>query len=182
MKKIIYEDLKELVVSECEEMHVRLRPICVNDTKNIVCWRNSDFVRSEFIIREPITIEMHNHWLENMVYKGLVIQYIIEINDIPVGTVYIRNIDIDNESGEFGIFIGEKDYTSKGIGTKVTQCILAYCFGLGFHRIFLRVLSKNMAAIKSYQKSGFEKEGVARDMVCIDGDRYDVVFMSIIND
>jgi len=61
------------------------------------------------------------------------------------------------------------------------QIFLSYCFTLGFHRIFLRVLAENEAAQKSYAKVGFSKEGVARHMVYLEGARRDIIFMSIVN-
>ena len=64
-------------------------------------------------------------------------EYIINTNDVPVGTVYFRNIDNQNHSAEFGILIGEKSYLSKGIGTASTIAFLHFGFTyLKFHRIY----------------------------------------------
>ena len=163
---------------------MRLRPIQDDDTENIVQWRNSQAVQSQFIFRDILTAEMHMNWLYSKVYTGSVIQYIIEIgmeSFIPVGSIYIRDIDTQNESGELGIFIGEADYRSKGYGTLAIKTFVPYCFSLGIHRIFLKVLSSNYVAQSSYIKSGFIKEGEAKDMLYIDGKRLNVTFMSIIN-
>lgn len=165
---------------------MRLRPIQDNDTENIVRWRNSQAIQSQFIFRNTLTEEMHMSWLANEVKTGNVIQYIIEIisqnHFIPIGSIYIRDIDVKNESGELGIFIGEEEYRSKGIGTLTIKNFLPYCFSLGLHRIFLRVFSKNYIAQNSYIKAGFLKEGIARDMVYIDNERQDIIFMSVISD
>ena len=124
---------------------------------------------------------MHQDWLEKKVYQGLVIQYIIEQDGNSIGSVYLRDVDLRNESGEFGIFIGEADAIGKGIGRSVTTVFTEQCLKWGFHRIVLRVFSNNTAAIKCYKMAGFEFEGEAKDMVYIDGTRYDVTFMSMIN-
>jgi len=161
-----------------------LRPIDDSDTENIVKWRNSQAVKSQFIFRDVLTAEIHRNWLYKKVYTGSVIQYIIEIgteNFIPVGSIYMRDIDTQNESGELGIFIGEDDYRSKGYGTSAIKIFVPYCFSLGIHRIFLRVLSSNNIAQKSYLKSGFIKEGEAKDMLYINGSRLNVTFMSMLN-
>ena len=39
-----------------------------------------------------------------------------------------------------------------------------------------------MQAIKSYEKAGFATEGVFRDMVKLDGEYKDVIFMSILTE
>lgn len=177
MNKINYDSLIKL---KADSDNINLRPIKTDDSDYIVRWRNNEIIRSQFIFRDNLTIEMHQEWLQNKVYCGLVIQYIIEVEHHPIGSVYVRDVDLRNESGEFGIFIGEADHIGKGIGTKTTQCFIKYCFELGFHRIFLRVFDTNVIAKKSYGKAGFKIEGTARDMVYIDGIRYDITFMSVL--
>lgn len=162
-----------------------LRPITENDTDLIVCWRNKDFVKNNFLYREELTEEIHNNWLETKVKTGNVIQFIIEFegenNIIPVGSVYLRDIDYANSCAEFGIFIGDKKALGKGIGTETAKLILDFAHNqLGLHRIFLRLLADNTAAYKSYRKAGFVMEGIFRDMKKIDGKYMDVMFMSSI--
>lgn len=160
---------------------VKLRAISEADTALMVKWRNCDAVKSRFIRRE-FTAEMHQNWLKTMVFTGKVAQFIIELDDKPVGSVFLRDIDKENGSAEFGIFIGEDSARGVGCGTEAAKLIIEYGFNeLNLHRIFLRVLSDNEPAIKSYKKVGFSYEGRARDMVFLDGKYVDVVFMSIIN-
>ena len=167
-----------------EGKKVKLRPICISDTELIIKWRNTPSVRKNFIFRETFTKEMHMEWLKSKVDTGEVVQYIVieTKSDIPVGSVYFRNIDKKNNSAEFGIFIGEENARGKGIGTEATRLFVDYGFeNLGLHRIMLRVLKQNDAALKSYQNAGFEIEGCFRDMVNLEEGYRDVVFMSIIN-
>lgn len=162
--------------------NISLRPIMDSDTEDIVRWRNNESVRSNFIFRGEFTAETHTNWLRTKVDTGKVIQYIMEdsLSKRPIGSIYIRDININNKSGEFGIFIGEDSYRKKGFGTEATRLFLPYCFSLGFHRIFLRVLAENMAAVRSYFKVGFKQEGIFRDMEFLDGEYKDIVFMSIL--
>lgn len=164
---------------------ITLRPITENDTDLIVFWRNSDFVRCNFIYRDDFTAEMHNRWLKQEVFTGRVIQFIIEYktdeNVLPIGSVYLRDIDYENSCAEFGIFIGEKVALGKGFGTITTEMVLDYAHNqLGLHRVFLRLLADNISAYKAYRKAGFVLEGVFRDMKKIDGKYKDIMFMSSI--
>ena len=52
---------------------------------------------------------------------------------------------------------------------------------LGVHRVFLKVLDGNVKARRSYEKAGFVYVGTFRDMVKLDGEFHDVVFMAKIN-
>lgn len=160
---------------------VILRPIELKDTDNIIKWRNDPFIKQNFIFREDFTSEMHLHWMETKVSSGEVIQYIIEdVSDgRPVGSVYYRDIDYKNASAEFGIFIGESNARGRGFGAEATKLFTEFGFQeLKLHRIFLRLLSHNKVAYMSYQGAGFETEGIARDMVFLDGKYHDIVFMS----
>ena len=138
-----------------------------------------------FIFRRTFTEEMHTNWMNTKVASGDVIQYIAIEKDTnkPIGSVYYRDIDHHNNSAEFGIFIGEDDARGKGYGKEITGLFIRFGMSeLGLHRIQLRVLVGNDAAYKTYEKSGFVKEGIFRDMEKLDGQYRDVIFMAIISD
>ena len=60
--------------------------------------------------------------------------------------------------------------------------MIRYCFEtLHLHRLFLRVHADNIAAIKSYENAGFEREAYLRDDVFVNGTYKDIVLMGIIN-
>ena len=162
-----------------------LRPIDLDDTPLIVKWRNNPSVMRNFIFRNTFTEEMHKNWMNTKVASGDVIQYIAIEKDTnkPIGSVYYRDVDHHNNSAEFGIFIGEDDARGKGYGKEITSLFTKFGLSeLGFHRIQLRVLAGNEAAYKTYEKAGFVKEGIFRDMEKLDGQYRDVIFMAIISD
>lgn len=79
--------------------------------------------------------------------------YLLKDGDVPVGSVYIRDIDTTHHKGEYGIFIGEAEARGKGIGTRAAKLMTAYAFReLSLHRLFLRVFADNVRAIRSYEK------------------------------
>lgn len=161
-----------------------LKPITAEDTENIIRWRNKESVRKNFLDQRPFTVQGHTNWLNNMVNTGKVVQFIIydKIENIPVGSVFLRDIDYTNKKAEYGIFIGEDIARGKGIGTDAAKAIVSYGFSkLKLHKIFLRVLSENKGAIRSYQKAGFTQEAYLKDEVLISGEYRDIILMAIIN-
>jgi len=160
---------------------VRLRPIDRGDTGDIVRWRNDPDVQQFFIFREPFTRQMHENWLDTKVASGKVIQYMIEdkASGKSVGSVYFRDIDPENESAEYGIFIGQADARGRGFGSETAK--LFSDFGLDvlkLHRISLRLLGSNDIARRSYERAGFRTEGLFTHMVKLDGKFTDIVFMA----
>lgn len=163
---------------------IYLRPMTVEDTDRIVGWRNNPRVRKNFIYQKPFTREGHLKWIRDRVDTGEVIQFIIceQETDRPVGSVYFRDISEEHHRAEYGIFIGEDDAVGKGIGSETCRLACEYGFRVEkWHKIILRALSDNKAAIRSYEKTGFVQEAYLREEVCIDGAYRDVVLMGLLN-
>lgn len=160
---------------------VYLRLLTYADTDLIVAWRNQDAVRKNFIYQELFTRQGHESWIKNKIETGNVVQMIIcdLATDKPLGSVYIRDIDRQHNKAEYGIFIGEAKARGRGIGTAAAKLMLRYCFEEeGLHRVYLRALSGNLQAIRSYEKAGFVTEACLRDDVRIDGVYHDIVWMA----
>ena len=116
--------------------------------------------------------------------SGQVLQYIIVDRESgeSVGSVYFRDVDRNNRSAEYGIFIGEESARGKGLGSEVARIFTEFGFSeLKLHRISLRLLADNVRAEKSYANGGFCREGLFRDMVLLDGEYRDVLFMAKLN-
>lgn len=163
---------------------VVLESIGYEDTKLIVKWRNKDSVRNNFIFQDTFTEEIHNNWMKTKVETGDVVQFIIkelEAN-VPIGSVFLRDIDNKNRKAEFGIFIGEDCARGKGYGTESAQLICEYGFKeLNLHKIMLRVFADNVGAVKSYGKAGFVNEAVLKDEI-IQNDKFrDIILMAKFN-
>lgn len=159
-----------------------LRKITLQDTDDIVRWRNSPTVMNRFIIRTPLSKDVHEAWMRDRVATGLVEQLIIVIKDSnkSIGSVYFRDVDHNNATAEFGIFIGEEDEQHKGYGYEAQKLALDYAFNeLGLTDIMLRVLDDNNTAIANYKKCGFSIIEDREEIVTIEGYERRVLFMSL---
>lgn len=160
---------------------IHIRPITSADTALVVAWRNRDFVRGNFIYQEPFTEEGHLAWLREQVEPGHVAQFIICLEDgTGIGSVYLRDIDRERKTAEYGVFIGEEKALGKGYGTQAAELMLKYGFGtLGLKKIFLRFLEDNVGARKSYEKAGFQMIEGRRETVRLEQGTRQVLFMEI---
>lgn len=162
---------------------IYLREMTDEDAELIVKWRNTEFVRSNFIYREPFTVEGHCKWVETMIKTGKVVQFIIcTREDKPIGSVYLRDIDKQHQKAEYGIFIGEENAVGCGYGTQAAKLMLNYGFEeLKLHKIMLRLLAENERAKRSYEKAGFVQEAYLQDEVFLDGMFRDVILMACVS-
>ncbi|MEM8857796.1 MAG: GNAT family protein [Chloroflexota bacterium] len=100
-----------------------------------------------------------------------------------VGEVVLNDIDEDNRSASFRIALGNVQHFGKGLGTEATRLIVDFGFKqLNLHRIELEVFDFNPRAQHVYEKVGFKKEGVKRDVLLWEGKYQSAIVMSILED
>jgi RimJ/RimL family protein N-acetyltransferase len=97
-----------------------------------------------------------------------------------VGEVVLNELDVNNNSCSFRIALGSRGQ-DRGLGTEATRLVLGYAFErVGLHRISLEVYAFNPRARRVYEKVGFKPEGVLRDALLWEGQRFDAHVMSIL--
>ena len=164
--------------------NIYLRPVLESDTELVLSWRNKKNVVNNFIYRKPITKEEHISWLKNKVNTGMVHQFIIcrNLDDKPIGSIYLQNFDEDNRQAEEGIFIGEENVQGKGTGSEAAVLIIKYAFEeLKLHKLKARVLGYNTASRRMHEKAGYIQEAYFKDELFLDGKYEDLIFYGIIN-
>jgi diamine N-acetyltransferase len=93
-----------------------------------------------------------------------------------VGVCSLDGIDHNFLRAEFGIFLGQRRGT--GIGADATRLVLDWAFTtLGLRNVLLESYEFNEAAIRAYEKAGFQVIGRRRDCVLALGKRWDSVLM-----
>jgi RimJ/RimL family protein N-acetyltransferase len=71
----------------------------------------------------------------------------------------------------------------QGIGTRLLEALIAWARDVGAHKIALEVWPHNLAAIRLYEKFGFEKEGYLRKHYRRrNGELWDSVVMGLLLD
>ena len=104
----------------------------------------------------------------------------ISTNEL-LGNCGIINVDHLNQTAEVWIFIGNKDYWSKGYGSEALCLLMDFGFrALNLHNIGLYTYSFNKRAIKCYEKIGFKVMGKRRQALLRGKDRFDIVHMDIL--
>ena len=73
------------------------------------------------------------------------------------------------------------EYRGKGLGRRLMEAALAAAHEEGFVRVELTAHADNLRAIALYEKLGFQREGLTRDSVCIDGRFVDSLVMARID-
>jgi diamine N-acetyltransferase len=131
----------------------------------------------------PISESQHRSWFDDISKRSDLVMFGIRLANSGklIGTCQLHSISSVHRCAELQIRIGDVAQRGKGHGTAAVNDLLAFGFrDLNLNRVFLYVFVDNVAAIKTYAKCGFKKEGVLRKAAYIDGRYVDVSIMAIL--
>ena len=162
---------------------LKYRLMELNDTDTVVRLRNANHVRDNYIYQKPITVEEHINYYHTQIETGHIIQYVMltRKTNIIIGCVFLKNIDLESKSAEFGVFIGDSKELGKGYGKDALDQMIDIAFNvLMLNSLTLRVLSYNAIAIKIYTNAGFvEKERIIDENIA-SGKKREVIIMELV--
>ncbi|MEP0813759.1 MAG: GNAT family N-acetyltransferase [bacterium] len=169
----LYDDVAALV------------PLTAEHVPDMVKWVNDPAVIHFLMIPGNLTTDQEMQWLERVRNdQSQIVMGIVEREGGKyVGNIGLHNISRRNSHAEYGIFIGEREFWGRGIGTSAGRLIIDHGFNtLNLNRIFLRVYAFNERGIACYKKLGFTEEGRLRGHVFKDGRYHDEVMMGVLRD
>ena len=164
---------------------VSLRELGREDVPIVNRWRQDrDLVDGLGAPARYISEDVDQAWFEDYLRRrGTDVRCVILVDGEaePVGLVSLTGIDAVHRRAEIHLLIGRRDLHGGGVGTEATRQMLGHAFGdLNLHRVFLSVLAHNAAAIRVYEKTGFIREGVARESAYKRGKYEDMIQMGIL--
>jgi len=148
-------------------------------------WRNDPELRRYFREYKELSSEMQKRWYENRVL-GDPDQVNFEIHDKDskklIGHCGLYYIEWMHQHAEFGIYIGEESFRSRGYGSDTLRTLVRYGFEqLNLNRIWCEVYDNN-TSIEMYRHIGFKDEGILRQKVFKDGKYLDAYVLSMLRE
>lgn len=166
------------------EWRTSLRPVRRDDKEPLYRWITNRELRILNAPYLPVGEGAHEKWFESVLAgrSDAVFFMIEEIESKQaIGSCQLFNINWIHRNAELQIRIGESAFHGKGYGSEAVRLLVDFGFkDLHLHRIYLHVFSSNTRAIKAYEKCGFTREGVLREVAYIDGGFVDVVIMAVL--
>jgi [ribosomal protein S5]-alanine N-acetyltransferase len=162
---------------------IYLRPLEREDAKRCVAWFNHPEITRTLLTHRPINLRAEEEFIDKVLQSenDLALGIVVLGSDRLVGVTGRKHIDFKNRHAGFGITIGEKEEWGKGYGTEATRLILAHAFAtLNLNRVWLHVYEYNQRGIRSYEKVGFQREGVLRQETYREGRYWDTMVMGLL--
>ncbi len=162
---------------------MKLRELKEKDALGMLEWMHSSsshvFIKDFYHYTEDDVLQFIRHSQsdkENIHYAC------VDDQDCYLGTVSLKNIDLQNHHAEFAISFIPKAHGT-GASTFATLEILKKAFvELGLNKVYLNVLTVNHRAIAFYEKIGFQKVGCFRQHIVKDNHVYDLLWYDILKE
>ncbi|MEG0772647.1 GNAT family protein [Clostridium sp.] len=106
----------------------------------------------------------------------------LKATDKLIGDISLTQIVRGDMQSCYTGFTLDKEYNGKGYTTEALQLVVDFAFReLKLHRIEAGAMTDNIASIRVLEKAGFEKEGIAKENLRINGKWTDHQILAIIN-
>lgn len=170
---------------------IRLEYFKKDDFTQLMEWITEEQVMINWagsLFRFPLTENSLDWYLENsnnpatsdvLIYKA-----IDSLTNISVGHISLGSINRSEGSARISrVLVGNTTQRGRGICQGMIKAVLKIGFEeVKLHRIALGVYDFNTAAIQCYEKTGFIKEGLLRDVKKIGDEYWNLFEMSILED
>ena len=162
---------------------VMLRAFEPADADVVHGWRNdvevmrnlgSRYPSARALVAKRVTEEMAEPSYERSMFAA-------EAEGRLIGRCGLHHATPEVRDAEADLLIGDKSVWGQGYGTDVMRTLCRFGFEqMGLHRIHLWVYTRNVAAVRVYEKVGFSHEGIARQSWFKDGEFLDAHLMSLL--
>lgn len=163
---------------------IYLRSLERTDLAAMVEWINDhEVTRLLFMGDRPANLELlEEQWEQEQRSQTEVVFAVCDKEDDSfIGRTGLYSINWIMRTAEFRIFLGNKAYWNRGIGTECTKLMVVYGFEkLNLNRIWLGVNADNIGGVRAYEKAGFVREGILRQEQYRNFRYYDVIRMSML--
>jgi RimJ/RimL family protein N-acetyltransferase len=178
-------DDKELRV--IRGVRVYLRAVERDDLPRCHRWMNDEKLVATLAQRYPMSVVREADWIERAARgqdpSELALAICLADDDRHIGNCGLVGLDRDNRTATLGIFIGEEEFRGRGFGAEALRLLCRYAFDeLDLRKIRLDVQAENAAALKTYERLGFKREGLLREEVYRKGRTLDVVRMGLLKE
>lgn len=162
---------------------IYLSPINENDLELYTKWMNDSSVTDGLGMSSRITtLSNEADWITNTSKNGEYQFAIIDKKtDSLIGGGGFSVINHLRQIAEVGLFIGDEENRNNGYGTEALNLIIKYGFEyLNLNNVMLKVYSFNKRAVKCYEKVGFKEFGRRHQVIPMNNNWYDEIYMEIL--
>ena len=128
---------------------VKLKRLQLKDIELVRYWRNQEHVVKNMEFKKQISSEEQLKWFQS-INNPWNYYFMIEFEGKDIGVINVKNVDLNSDSGEGGIFIGDLTGNNSIAATLSSLCLLNFSFGV------LKLTSKSIIKVLKFNKQAIE--------------------------
>ena len=151
---------KNIIYSYRDYSYKGFTTLSIEELKMVLSWRNSSKVRQWMMNPEPIKLEHHLEYVEQLKSRVDVFYWLIMRNTNPIGVLNITNINPFTKTAEPGFYLSP-ELPHKGEGIFVLQNYKEFLFNiLGFEQLLGHNYIENINALQLSMFFGATIDGI----------------------
>ncbi|MFK5893422.1 MAG: UDP-4-amino-4,6-dideoxy-N-acetyl-beta-L-altrosamine N-acetyltransferase [Pseudomonadota bacterium] len=155
-----------------------LRPMEEKDLVMVLNWRNSEHVRRYSLTDHIIKLDDHQKWYRNLDKDPTCEWLIAELKNEPIGVVSITDINSQDGTCTWGMYIGE-NVGNLGVGVLLEIRAIDRIFNHhGVRKLWGQALKSNRI-LMTHKRFGFVEEGILRNHVFRNGNYEDIILVAL---
>ncbi len=140
-----------------DSVNIHLRPLADKDAPFMLEWMTDPGITRFFRFdASRVTMDSCRAYIKSAKEQTDAVHFAIaDENDEYLGTISLKDIDLEKRTAEYAISTRKKAHGA-GAAMQATKLILQYAFEtLGLEKVYLNVLAENGRANAFYRKAGF---------------------------
>jgi len=163
------------------QSNVSLQPLTPGHAPAMFAWDSDPMIGGNIGLRTTPTLGKTREWIAKALSDDSVSASAIYSGTTHVGNVILDRIDRYLSTARLSIYIGELSARGTGVGTTALYLAAAAGFKtLKLNKIWLTVHAENAAAVKCYERLGFQREGLLRDEFKLNGRLIPALYMGLL--
>ena len=167
--------------------NIYLRALEPNDLEFVYAMENDQNIWEVSNTQTPYSRFLVRQYLENAqqdIYEAKQLRLAIcQDEDFPaIGLIDLFEFDPKNNKAGVRIVIQQDDNRKQNIGSEALELLIKYSFyNLNLHQLYANISIENEASIALFTKFGFEKTGIKKDWILLNGQYLDEAIFQLIN-
>ena len=162
---------------------MRIRQATPRDAEALVALFETLYGETSYMLMEPGESTQSAESLAQRIEAGAdgnsEVWFVCESPHQLSGVIYgRRGVARRNRHSLYLVLGVPRAFWRRGIGTDLLRATEQWALDHGIHRLELTVNALNGQAISLYERAGFEREGVKKHSLCVNGQYVDELYMS----
>ena len=139
-----------------DQNNILISKFSKNHLSNTFKWINNPLIKYKFLFNKNVSKKGHHNWFENYMNDYSQKIFAINVSEVHIGNIGLKNINLKDQTSETWIYIGSNLDRGKGIAKKAYELFFIECRKMGIDYLEANIATFNKRSINLYKKLNFK--------------------------